>query len=101
MAIVFAQKNKKQKMLVFILVASLIVTGIVLWFGFFAQQKTVTELYMEENPEASQEEININFNVLQNPLLQELQSFSEIQPLDSTSSGSGESKGRGNPFLPY
>lgn len=96
MAIVFVQKNKKQKVLIFILVACLVITAVVLWFGFFKEEKSVSEIYLEENTEASQEEIQINFTVLKNPLLKELQPFSEIQPMETT-----ESKGRGNPFIPY
>ncbi|MCX6760610.1 MAG: hypothetical protein NTZ84_00680 [Candidatus Nealsonbacteria bacterium] len=99
MAIVFAQQNKKQKVLIFILVAILITTAVVLWFGFFGKNKTGSEAYIAENAEVSQEEIKIEFSVLKNPLLKELQPFSEIQPLEqSTSTGS---KGRENPFLPY
>lgn len=38
--------------------------------------------------------IKINFEILQNPLLQEFQLFEEIPPLE-------EEIGRGNPFLFY
>lgn len=102
MAIVFTQQNKKQKMLLWVLVASLIVTGFVLYFGFFSEQKTPSEIYIEENTQAAQEEIKIDFTVLQNPLLKDLQSFSEIQPLQSgTSTSAAGNKGRENPFLPF
>lgn len=100
MAIVFVKQNKKQKTLIFILIASLIITVAVLWFGFFREEKSASELYIEENTEAAQEEIKIDFSVLENPLLKEFQSFSEIQPLEGSTSTPG-SAGRENPFLPY
>lgn len=97
MAIVFAQQKKRQNILIIILITSLIVTGFVLYFGFFKERKTPTELYYEENTQAAQEEIKIDFSVLENPLLKDLQPFSEIQPYN-TSTGA---IGRENPFLPY
>lgn len=99
MAIVFVQQNKKQKVLLFILIGSLIITALVVWYGFFREEKSATELYIEENTEASQEEVKINFSVLKNPLLKELQPFSEIQPLGSSSTPG--TAGRENPFIPY
>jgi hypothetical protein len=99
MAIVFVQQNKKQKTLIFILIGSLLITAFVVWYGFFREEKSATELYIEENTEASQEEIKIDFSVLKNPLLQELQPFSEIQPLGGSSTPGVA--GRANPFIPY
>jgi hypothetical protein len=103
MAIVFVQRNKKQKTLIFVLVAILIITAAVIWFGFLRKPKSGSEAYIEQNPEVAQEEIKIDFSVLKNPLLKELQPFSEIQPLEQGTStgGSTGSKGRENPFLPY
>jgi len=81
------------------MVACLILTAAILWFGFFNQGKDDSEVYTAENTETSQDEINIDFSVLKNPLLKELQPFPEIQPLgQGTSTGS---KGKENPFLPY
>ena len=100
MAIVFTKQNKKQKTLIFILVASLVLTAVILWYGAYGNKKSASEIYIEENTEAAQEEIKIDFSVLENPLLKEFQSFSEIQPLEGSTSTPG-SAGRGNPFLPY
>lgn len=99
MAIVFVQQNKKQKILIFILVACLIITGLVLWFGFFSPSQPSSQDYIAENTITIQNEIEIDFSVLENPLLKELQPFSEIQPLANSTSTGG--KGRQNPFLPY
>jgi hypothetical protein len=102
MAIVFVQQNKKQKILIFILVSCLVLTGLVLWLGFFSPSQPSSQDYITENTEntdLSSDEIEIEFDVLKNPLLKELQPFSEIQPLENSTSTGG--KGRQNPFLPY
>lgn len=105
MAIVFTQQKKNQRILIFVFVATLLITAIVIWQGFF--NKKETEELSGESIVPPQEEIKIDFNVLKNPLLKELQSFSEIESLkESTTTVKGKiettgKKGRENPFLPY
>ena len=105
MAIVFTQQKKNQRILIFVFAATLLITAIVVWQGFF--NKGGTEELSGGNVVLSQEEIKIDFNVLKSPLLKELQSFSEIEPLkESTTTVKGKieitgKKGRENPFLPY
>lgn len=105
MAIVFVQQNKKQKVLIFILIAALLVTGVVVWQGFSGEQKTGQEVFLEENTALSQDDININFEIFKNPLLKDFQEFSEIEPLNESTTTVGgvapEKRGRENPFLPY
>lgn len=107
MPIVFAQKRKNQRILIIVFVVVLLITAIVIWQGFFKKEKTTGEYYFEGNVVFPQEEIKIDFNVLKNPLLNELQSFSEIEPLkENTTTIKGKiemtgKKGRENPFLPH
>ena len=100
MAIVFLQQKKFQKVLIFILAAILIITVVVIWRGFF----------QEETPSAGEEiilvpekKVKIDFGVFDNPLLEKLQPFSQIEPLKEKVPGAedGEEIGRENPFLPY
>ena len=103
MAIVFTQQKKNQRILIFVFAATLLITAIVVWQGFFNKEEELSG----ENVVLSQEEIKIDFNVLKSPLLKELQSISEIEPLkESTTTVKGKiettsKKGRTNPFLPY
>jgi len=107
MAIVFTQQRKKQKTLVFVLIGAILITALIIWQGVLKQEKAPGEFKAGENNISSQEEIKINFNVLKNPLLKELQAFPEIEPLkESTTTVKGKieavgKKGRENPFLPY
>jgi len=99
MAIVFVQQNKKQKVLLLVLILSLVAIAAVIWYGFFRNERPAADIYLEENVNLVEEDIKIDFKVLENPLLKELQPYSEIQPLGSD--GSTGSQGRQNPFLPY
>lgn len=93
MAITFIEERKKQKYLIFIFIGILLVIFIVIWQGFLKKEKPV---FIEEKKERAMifEKIKINFEVLDNPILKELQPFEKIPSFE------GE-KGRKNPFLPY
>lgn len=91
MPVNFLQQRKRQKFLVPIVLAVLGLTFIVLWFGYFKKKEAPTEVGVSA---PVLQEIKINFEVLENPLLKELQSFEEITPYEG-------SIGRENPFLPY
>jgi len=91
MPIDFIQQRKKQKYLTLIVIALFIIISVILWFGYFRKP----ELSLEAIPSLGVvKEIKIDFNVLENPFLQELQVFEKIPPFE------GEI-GRDNPFLPY
>ena len=90
MPIDFIQQRKKQKYLTLIVIALFIIISVILWFGYFRKPESVSE----EALVSSVKEIKIDFNVLENPFLQELQIFEKILPFE------GEI-GRDNPFLPY
>ncbi|MBI2124063.1 MAG: hypothetical protein HYU04_02400 [Candidatus Wildermuthbacteria bacterium] len=93
MALTLVEKKKQQKILILILVAVLLITAAVLWLGFFAKEPVVsTEPQGAIQPIPQQ--VEVNFDVLSLPLLQELDSPAEpvLEP---------SSKGRSNPFLPF
>ncbi|PIV43613.1 MAG: hypothetical protein COS26_00340 [Candidatus Nealsonbacteria bacterium CG02_land_8_20_14_3_00_40_11] len=92
MAIVFLQEKKTQKNLIFIFGIALIITVFVIWQGFFKKEKTTT--LVEETLALPQKEVKINFETFKDPLLEKLQSFTEISPLKET-------PGRENPFISY
>jgi len=88
MAITFIQQRKKQKRLIFVLMVVIILIFIVVWRSFLVKPKLVSIPVIPEPPK-----IEINFGVLKNPVLKELQPFEEINPLE-------ERAGRENPFTP-
>ena len=91
MAIQFIQKKKKQKYLILIFGAVLLITAVVLWYGFFRGEKIkLVPLVVTVAPR----EIRINFEFLESSVLKELQPFEEIPFFDKET-------GRKNPFLPY
>jgi len=75
MAIKFIKERKKQKYLIVGLGAVLLVTAIVLWFGYFKKEKPGVSYPVGVVPIR---EIEINFEVLENPLLIEFQPFGKI-----------------------
>jgi hypothetical protein len=91
MAIAFLEQRKRLKSLVPILAGVLLIVAIIIWRGFF------TKLSSTITPETSLrpfQEVNINFQVLENPILEELQLFEKTSPFK------GE-VGRENPFISY
>lgn len=90
MAVKFIKERKKQKYLIIGFGIMLVVISIVLWSGYFKKEKPIVLPVSAIPPR----EIKINFEVLENPFLKELQPFVEISPFV------GE-KGRENPFTPY
>lgn len=91
MAITFVQRKKIQQGLILALVAVLLITTIVLWFGFF---KRGGSLPTPDIAAPALKPVEINFGVLDLPLLQTLEAPPEavLEP---------ESPGRSNPFLPF
>ncbi len=78
MAIKFIKERKKQKYLIMGFGVVLLVTAVVLWFGYFNKEKP------DKLPPVGVvliREIKINFEVLENPLLIEFQPFGKISTL--------------------
>ena len=90
MAVNFIKERKKQRYLIIGFGIMLVVISVILWSGYFKKEKPIT---LPVSAVLSKE-IKINFEVLENPFLKELQPFVEISPFV------GE-KGRENPFAPY
>ncbi|XOB40284.1 MAG: hypothetical protein ACKKMR_03175 [Candidatus Nealsonbacteria bacterium] len=89
MAITFQEQLKKQKNLVFIFLSLVLVTVFIIWWGYY---------YVGEEPREELilkhfKKIEIDFELLENPLLDQLQPIEKIPPFE------GE-VGRENPFIP-
>jgi len=93
----FIQKKKTQKNLLFILTVVLIVIGFVIYNGFL-KTESVSEDLTDMNMFMPKQEIKINFNVLNDPVLKDFQPFLEIQSLELAT---GTEIGRKNPFKPF
>lgn len=91
MAITLVQRKKIQQGLILVLVAVLLITTTVLWFGFFKNGEAQPAL---ETSAPALKPVEIDFGVLEIPLLQTLDN-----PPEAVSEP--ESPGRSNPFLPF
>lgn len=88
MAIVFSEKQKKQQYLILIFAAVAIITGLVFYFGVFKKPEEKSIIIL-----APAQKVEIDFNILKNPVLSKLQPFEEVIEFE------GEI-GRDNPFNP-
>jgi hypothetical protein len=90
MAIIFKEKLKTQQFLVFLLFVFIIVAI------FFIGQRLVIKKILPEEVVVPQPigKIEIDFETLKSPLLENLQPIEKIIPLET-------GIGRENPFLPY
>jgi len=91
MAITFEEKAKKQRNLILIFGVVILVTSLIVWQGYFSKG-TPTEKTTLPLPSRK---IEINFEVLKNPLLETLENMEKIEPLEETQIG------RENPFSPF
>lgn len=91
MAITLVQRKKIQQSLILVLVAVLLITSVVIWFGFFSKSE-VEPMFEPVSPALQQ--VEIDFGVLELPLLKNLDNPQEDveEP---------EAPGRRNPFLPF
>lgn len=96
MAINFVKKRKKQKHLVMALVVAIPILVFIFWYGFLREEKAPID--RTTLPRESFSKVNINFQVLENPILQELVPFPKLPSSPSASEGE---LGRNEPFLPY
>jgi hypothetical protein len=91
MAITLVQRKKIQQGLVLALIAVLLVTTTVLWFGFFKKEEAIP---VGETLTPALQPVEIDFGVLKLPLLETLDN-----PLQAALEP--ETPGRKNPFLPF
>lgn len=99
MAITFLEKRKIQRYYIIIFGIILLVTTLVIWRGFFVKEKPI---FLEEVTKPLKK-VEIDFNILENPILKELQPFEEIEPFREVIVEEEiiEKIGRENPFAPY
>ena len=91
MPVDFIQQRKRQKYLLPIALVVIVITFIILWFGYFKKEEPVSA---PEVSGSALREIKINFDILENPLLKKLQPFMKVPSFE------GEA-GRSNPFISY
>ncbi|MDO8601424.1 MAG: hypothetical protein Q7R46_01935 [bacterium] len=90
MPISLLEQKKKQRFLLPILGVIILITLVILWLGFF-KEPSIVPLSPTVSPA---QKININWDALKNPILETLETFDTIPPLQGD-------YGRKNPFLPY
>jgi len=91
MAILFLEKTKKQKYLMIVFLVVILITALVIWRGFFIKEKPSEKVISKPK-----REIQIDFETLKNPILEEFQPIEKIIPL-----GPEIEIGRENPFISY
>jgi hypothetical protein len=98
MAITFLEKRKIQRRYIIIFAILILVTALVIWQGFFVKEKPV---FLGEVTKLKK--VEIDFKILENPILKELQPFEEIEPFREVIVEGQiiEKIGRENPFVPY
>lgn len=90
MAIVFFEEQRRQQLLVLIFAVVVVAIAAVFWLGVF--RKPANEVIdLPFSPYSKK--VEINFQVLESPVLSAQNLFQEIQPPET-------SPGRDNPFLP-
>lgn len=92
MAITFIEKRKRLKYLIPVLGAIILIIAFIFWYGFFAEKKApLPDLVLK--PPIGQE-IEIDFQLLRNPIFEKLTPFEQIPVIE-------EEIGRENPFAPF
>lgn len=91
MAITISEEKKRKNYLIIVLgiLILLVILIAIIWKIFLQKPEKILPPITLKSPE-----IKINFEILKNPILKELQPFEEIKPFT-------EPVGRENPFLPY
>ena len=92
MVVEFRQQKKKQKTLLIVGVAVILITAGVLYFGFFREQKL--SFVVEVGQEEFIQEVTIDTTVFDNPF------FTKDKPFIDVSAFDGD-VGRENPFIPF
>jgi hypothetical protein len=94
MAITFFKEKKKQKYLIYILIAITVAIFLIIWLGILKKPQTAPEQIVPSGVSENWQKIEINFQILENPLFQNLKDFEKIPNFDGQ-------VGRENPFIPF
>ena len=94
MAITFSRGKKKQKYLIYVFIAIIIAGFLIIWLGFLKKPQTAPEEVIPSEVSENLQKIEINFQILENPLFQNLKDFEKIPDFDVQ-------VGRVNPFIPF
>lgn len=92
MAITISKKKKKQKYLIFAFLGVVVITAVILWFGYFKEEKSEGSTVPVGK---SYRKINVDVDFLTSETLKQMKDFERIEPLEV------EETGRENPFFPY
>jgi hypothetical protein len=96
MAITFLEERKIQKRFILIFGIILFIIALVIWRGFFVEEKPLwEEVELEESVEPAKK-VEIDFKILESLILEGLEPFEEIGPVEAEIE-----IGRENPFVPY
>lgn len=101
MAIVFLEQRKTQRNLILIFFALIFIISIIVWRGSSKEESST--IISEEFSPSLEKKVEINFEILKNPVLEKLQPFLDIAPLEVSATGTKPliKVGRENPFIPY
>jgi len=91
MAILFLEKTKKQRYLLIVFLIVILIFALIIWRGFFVKEKPPEKVIPKPV-----KKIEIDFETLKNPILENFEPVEKIIPL-----GPEIEIGRENPFLPY
>lgn len=99
MAITFLEERKIQRRYILIFLLLILITAGLVWRGLFIKEQPVLPVKVLKPAK----KVELDFKVLENPLLRELQPFEEIKTYEEEVSEGAviERVGRENPFLPY
>jgi hypothetical protein len=86
-------KIKKEKTLTILFFLILGITFLILYFGYFEKEKPIQPSFPKE-VSFRKEKVEIDFTILENPIL------NELLPTEKIESPKPENLGRENPFLP-
>ena len=91
MAILFLEKTKKQRYLLIVFLIVILIFALIIWRGFFVKEKPSEKVISKPK-----REIQIDFETLKNPILENFEPVEKIIPL-----GPEIEIGRENPFISY
>lgn len=99
MAITFLEERKVQRRYVLIFLLLILIAGWVVWRNLFVKEQPVSPAGVLKQAK----KIELDFKILDNPILQELRLFEDIKTYGEEISGGEaiEKVGRENPFVPY